>query len=99
MKNLKHTPGPWLVHDSYEEDGKIIVWDGDEQAHKEICDMGEMGDMNYAQELANAKLIAVAPEMYQAMQEFCDRVEKGEVRSTKTYNKFKEILNKITDET
>jgi uncharacterized coiled-coil protein SlyX len=28
-----------------------------------------------------------------AMQEFVDRVDKGEVRSTKTYNKFKALLN------
>lgn len=27
-----------------------------------------------------------------AMQLFCDRVDKGEVRSTKTYNQFKELL-------
>lgn len=27
-----------------------------------------------------------------AMQEFVDRVERGEISSTKTYNKFKEIL-------
>lgn len=27
-----------------------------------------------------------------AMQEFCDRVDRGEVRSKRTYAKFKEIL-------
>lgn len=27
-----------------------------------------------------------------AMQEFCDRVDRGEVRSVKTYAKFKELL-------
>ena len=32
-------------------------------------------------------------EMYKAMREFCDRVERGEVRSTKTYNQFIDILN------
>lgn len=32
-------------------------------------------------------------EMREAMQGFCDRVDNGEARSTKTYAKFKEILN------
>lgn len=46
--------------------------------------------------LANAKLIASAPEILAAMIEFVERVDKGEVRSTKTYNKFKELINKAT---
>ncbi len=29
-----------------------------------------------------------------AMQEFIDRVEKGDVKSVRTYNKFKELLSK-----
>jgi hypothetical protein len=39
----------------------------------------------------NGELIAQAPAMFEAMQEFCIRVEKGEVKSTYTYNKFKAI--------
>ena len=31
-------------------------------------------------------------EMYRALKWFCDRVEKGEIRSKKTYTRFKEIL-------
>lgn len=72
MKDFKGTPGPWFVHDTYEdyqEDSGIIVWNGDEQAHKPICNMGEMGDLNYAEELANANLIAAAPQMMNALQE------------------------------
>lgn len=33
-------------------------------------------------------------EMHDAMNEFCDRVEVGEVRSRKTYAKFKAILER-----
>lgn len=73
MKDFKGTPGPWQVVDTYEEYNEqgpqIIIWNGDEQAHKPICDMGEMGDMNYAEELANANLIAAAPDMAAALQE------------------------------
>ncbi len=33
-------------------------------------------------------------EMSAAMNEFCDRVEAGEIRSRRTYGKFKEILGR-----
>lgn len=33
-------------------------------------------------------------ELKEAMQEFVNRVDKGEVRSVKTYTKFKELLAK-----
>lgn len=45
---------------------------------------------------ANARLICAAPEMFEAMQWFCERVEKGEVRSIRTYHRFKSILNNIS---
>ncbi len=32
-------------------------------------------------------------QLEEAMQWFCDRVDKGEVRSKKTYARFKELLN------
>lgn len=37
----------------------------------------------------------VASEAFEAMQEFVDRVEKGEVKSRYTYNKFKDILSRV----
>ena len=40
----------------------------------------------------------ITPEMYEAMQEFVNRVDRGEVRSTATYNKFKTILAKARGE-
>jgi hypothetical protein len=48
-------------------------------------------------EEASLKLIAIAPEMYLAMQKFINRVDKGEVRSKATYEEFKSILNKLND--
>ena len=39
---------------------------------------------------------AIAPAlfwgMHDAMKEFCDRVERGEVRSKRTYGKYRELL-------
>ncbi len=42
----------------------------------------------------HAELAARAPAMAEAMSEFCDRVEAGEVRSRRTYAKFCEILGR-----
>ena len=73
MGKFKGTKGNWQVVDTYQEytdESGIVVWDGDEQAFGPICDMGEMGDMNYAEALANAKLIAAAPNML----EVCERI-------------------------
>ena len=36
-------------------------------------------------------------EMLEALKWFCDRVEKGEVRSKKTYKRFKELINKASN--
>lgn len=55
-----------------------------------------LGDSN-EEVKANALLISKAPEMLEAMQEFVDRVDKGEVRSNRTYNKFKQIIKKATE--
>lgn len=48
--------------------------------------------------VGNAYLMAASPEMYEAMQEFVDRCESGDVRSVKTYDKFKAILAKARGE-
>lgn len=41
---------------------------------------------------ANTALVLKNREIRAAMREFCDRVDKGEVRSKRTYAKFKELL-------
>jgi hypothetical protein len=79
----KFTKGPWQVVDDYAdyheystETPQIYIWDGDEQAHGPICDMGEMGDFNYAERLANAKLIAASPELYDALSDCITELQK-----------------------
>lgn len=84
----RFTPGEWVLS---EDPGKNV-----NLPYSEICTIDECGEV-IAQSLegcssANAALIAQAPNMYSAMQEFVDRVEAGEVRSKKTYAKFKSIL-------
>lgn len=57
------------------------------------AEMDTLREMNnsYSEELSNKNV--EIERLKAAMQEFVDRVDKGEVRSTKTYNKFKALLN------
>ena len=98
-----HTPGQW--HQSHREipnneDGmyatQIYTADGETIATISWYPKPEVNGLIETYRGANARLIVCAPEMLSAMIEFCERVEKGEVRSTKTYNKFKEIITKAT---
>jgi len=58
--------------------------------------------MNYKEQIAmqneNLRLRKSLSEALEAMQEFVDRVERGEVRSKYTYNKYKAILAKTKEE-
>ena len=96
--NFKGTPGPWKVAQSLDDTSiGVIPQDGvfAEDGLAPICIVTPVKQMNEF-DLPNATLIAAAPEMLEAMQEFVDRVEKGEVRSVKTYAKFKSIIAKAT---
>ena len=89
MSESKFTKGEWTV-----EDGRVVAC-GDFR----IAYSYSGSNIPYTEPAkANAHLIAAAPEMYEAMQEFVNRVDKGEVRSNKTYNKFKSILAKARGE-
>jgi hypothetical protein len=62
----KHYPGPWEVH--YSDEGTVWVHEVDpSQGHRIICDIpGDMEEIDAA-ELANADLIAAAPELLDAL--------------------------------
>lgn len=97
----KNTPGPWSISESIytnEHGVKYVTIDhlvsgsgviGLATVYEGCLDDG--GD----EMMANARLISIAPEMMEAMQEFCDRVDRGEVRSKRTYAKFKELIKSI----
>jgi hypothetical protein len=56
---------------------------------RDFCSGDHRPHPNNVARLCNKALDAVA-----AMDEFCDRVEAGEVRSSRTYLKFCEILGR-----
>lgn len=78
MSGPKFTPAPW------EQNGINAV-----HAKNGTCVAITHNGENRK---ADATLIAAAPAMYAAMQDFCSRVERGEVRSRKTYEQFQSIL-------
>jgi len=82
MSEKKLPVGTWRVvndYDEYEEYSpdkpQIYIWDGDEQAYAPICDMGEIGDMNYAEKLANANIIAAALDLYEALEALYNSID------------------------
>ena len=65
MSKLKqHTPGPWALDD---RGYKFIVSAGDGYITRDVCRMDSSTMAAFAQE-ANARLIAAAPELLEALQ-------------------------------
>lgn len=62
----KHTPGPWTVQ-RIDIDCGIIQWAIELPDMRVIAHTG--ADVSVAQDKANARLIAAAPEMLQALKE------------------------------
>jgi hypothetical protein len=50
-------------------------------------------DINQNEAIANVRLIAAAPEMYELLQEFADMAHKVEAFATR--NRVKDLLNRI----
>lgn len=67
-----------------------------EKRARKICDCNiHLGsELGYQMVLNHLKQYAreMCEPYREAMQEFVDRVDKGEIRSIKTYTKFKELL-------
>jgi len=62
-----HTPGPWATNQLY---SKVLADD------KEICEVGvnsHVEEFNYEEYKANAKLIAAAPELLEALQNLVEK--------------------------
>ncbi len=100
MKNeQKHTPGHWVYHilDNQlpvvftdDEDGITIC-----QLYDENTRMGENAENNEA----NAKLIAAAPELLEALKDVLNHLEwdDSESPAQKAYDKAIEAIKKATE--
>ena len=64
MSNIKHTPGPWTIEDNG-WNGQFIYGDDDRVNGKRRF-IAEV-DLNYDEAEANARLIAAAPDLLEAL--------------------------------
>lgn len=81
------TPGPWGLMSGMPTN---VLGNGGIRVAR--CDFD--GDFGHPECAANARLIAAAPDLLEAVKEFCRRVEAGEVRSIKSYAIFKAAIAK-----
>lgn len=92
MSKLKHTPGPWKISFSSKEIASKYIIDNNGTIITAVKPA-----MNHTKNvLADARLIAAAPEMLEGLIWFVKRVRSGEVRSKKTYAKFVELIESAT---
>ncbi|MEY4441048.1 MAG: hypothetical protein RL442_48 [Pseudomonadota bacterium] len=60
-----HTPGPWTIHPQGEANHYAVILDGG----KWLAALQFNGELMEAKQLANAKLIAAAPDLLAVLQE------------------------------
>lgn len=77
--SVKHTPGPWHVQPSDHPGGLLIK----PIPGQVVAQCDELPEME-----ANARLIAAAPEMYEALRNFVSIVPRADARDTRdtSYN-------------
>jgi len=78
MNTPNHTPGPWQVNDSTENDDDTTLTIFAPADEVEIATMSayENGCECFSEIRANSHLIAAAPAMYEALQEALKCIEK-----------------------
>ena len=68
---MKHTPGPWVVSSTFGKDLEIVTYS---EGHRFFIATVEYAD-RASVEVANANLIAAAPEMHDAIQDALQLIE------------------------
>lgn len=66
-----HTPGPWLVWDAAKDGGGVGHTDWPHVMTHDglaVCDLCDWGSLNFKEQTANARLIAAAPMLLEALQ-------------------------------
>lgn len=69
FENNHHTSGPWTIEDWTYENGKRVVTTirTNADAIAQICDLWRPEDLHGKEKMANARLIAAAPELLAAL--------------------------------
>ena len=92
----KHTPGPWLVTDRATAPNKVIVHA--QPRRIALCYLqGKAVYVDRAEAEANAKLIAAAPELLEAMiKVYTAKVETGKI-GTEEVSMMIAVIKKATE--
>ena len=91
---MKHTPGPWEVCIGEVDGGLFEIYQGEINT---IC----RGDDEMIDWKANARLIAAAPEMLEALEDYIDLYpfrDKMNFRQRSTFDKAKRAIAKAKGE-
>lgn len=98
---FKGTKGKWEVNHerSHKSETKVET-----ETHR-ICEVkhydgqisSKLKEPTQEEGKANALLISKAPEMLEALKYFVDRVENRTIKSTTTYNKYKQLIKEATE--
>ena len=101
--NAKHTPGPWNIGSSDLPVSRMSIHC---KGHKESCHstvalmVSRMTiGISHDEELANARLIAAAPEMLEALEKLLSIQERGDVASwANEWGEARAVVAKATGE-
>lgn len=77
MTTFKHTPGPWMVSKNGAQGSTFLVWrtDTDQPQGDDFRNRGYALITKHVHGEANARLIAAAPELLEALRYALDRLE------------------------
>ena len=95
--NTKYTPAPWIT----DTENDFIFSKGQSETHPNIiCRLFDRNEENYPNSEANAKLIAAAPELLEALEELVLVAKTFEILPSKWIDpliKADNILNKVNN--
>jgi hypothetical protein len=112
----KHTPGPWIADSvNTQDDAVTAVWQDDGRSDyylrtSQVCEcfwdsgedleLGENRPVNLAEAEANAKLIAAAPDLLEALQDLKALVRDGyqhnDIAMTRSLSSAQAAIDKAT---
>jgi len=66
----KHTPGPWVINSLYAKVSDVLTVHAPNTNNAQICSLAAMrGHMDESEQTSNARLIAAAPSMLEALKQ------------------------------
>lgn len=100
---MNHTPGPWkvsIINDAFDVHAEQVRVETDDSEERFVARCNPYQHVT-EEDIANAKLLAAAPEMFEALKEF-QRPKEGKLKDSdyisvlgRQINKARAIISKI----